>query len=74
MYHPPRWRWCLFTFRMVTALGTPALERSTTPFLWMRNVHSGYNIFVVILGLINRSIKTTITKVFKSVVQVIYTC
>ena len=42
--------------------------------LWMRNLLSGYNIFVVILGLINRSIKTTITKVFKSVVQVIYTC
>ena len=29
--------------------------------------------FVVILALINRSIKTTITKVFKSVVQMIYT-
>ena len=41
--------------------------------LWMLNLICGCYIFVVILALINRSIKTTITKVFKSVVQVIYT-
>ena len=39
----------------------------------MQNLLSGRYIFVVILALIKRSIETTITKVFKSVIQVIYT-
>ena len=56
------------TVCLQTEIGAP-LQRTS----WMRNILSGRYIFVVILALIKHTIKTTITKVFKSVIQVIYT-